>query len=119
MSVQSKEIGSHVFSVRPFHGARAEAAARILMVELQRIFTSRLGLQDEAFARSVNKDALAKIQDAVICPDHLTVRVNGEGPERAMTEAVWEETVPSHQRLAVIAFAGMVNFCPELLPVAA
>ena len=119
MSVQSKEIGSHVFIVRPFNGARAEAAVRVLMVDLHRIFTSRLGLQDEAVARSVNKDALAKIQEALVCPDHMTVRMDGEGPERAMTEAVWEDTVPANQRLAVIAFAGMVNFCPELLPQAA
>ena len=118
-TVQSKEIGSHVFSVRPFNGARAEAASRILTIETHRIFTSRLGLQSDSFAQSVNRDAFLKIRSAVICPDHTTVRVNGAGPERPMTEKVWDETVPEDQLMAVIAFAALVNFAPEMLPFAA
>ena len=112
-----KQIGPHLYSARPFHGARAESSVRVLSQETQRIYNSRLGLQEDSFAREVNRDAFLKIREALIDADYISVQVNSTGPYRALTTALWEEIVAVGDRMAVIAWVGCLNFAPEILPI--
>ena len=102
-----KQIGRHVYSARPFNGARAESSVRVMALETQRIYTSRLGLQDDSFAQSVNRDAFLEIREALIDADYLSVQVNSTGPYRALTTAIWDEIVDERDRMAVIAWVGL------------
>ena len=110
----SKQIGDHVFAVRPFLGARAEATARVLLEELGKITSSRLGLQGEAAARDVNGIAFGRIEAALLNSDFVSVQQNAEGEFRPLTQEVWKD-LGFNYRLPVLAFIGQAVYAPETL----
>ena len=112
----TKKIGDHTFAVRPFLGARAEATARVLLEELGKITSSRLGLQGEAAARSVNGIAFGRIEAALLNSDFVSVQENGHGDFMPLNSERWAHLVFNELRLAVMAFVAQAVYAPETIP---
>ncbi|TLU70587.1 hypothetical protein [Lichenicoccus roseus] len=115
MSTYTRNIGAHVVNVAPFaSGARREACARVLDENLHILMHSRLGLQDEPTVRAINRKAMDRIADALLCADHSSIRLDGQGDPKALTQQTVAD-LPTEVLLPLLAYAWQVNYLTETL----